>query len=279
MSYNPPFLTQPITPFLTCPSLRLVLVGGGAIPFRAAERFVEWAGGRRSSIVVIPWASGHPGESFERLADDLSRHSPGSLSCAPDPASPDAGELSLKMLSSATGVFFGGGDQNKLMGCLRSLGLVEAVREAAERGCTFGGTSAGTAVMSERMITGQGREGAIGAGCVELAPGLGLLRGVVVDQHFIVRSRLNRLISAVTACGDTYGLGVDEDNAVAVAGNRYVEVLGDGPNVLVDSSSEPGRFTIDLLQPGDLFDLAQRGRAVAFAHGRQPIEPIPAALN
>ncbi len=58
---------------------RLVLVGGGKRPAQALARFVEWAGGPKARIVVIPWASGEPQESYDALAKEIQAHHPASV--------------------------------------------------------------------------------------------------------------------------------------------------------------------------------------------------------
>lgn len=252
----------PIEHFMDSHLLRLVLVGGGSIPEEALERFVSWAGGRLARIVVIPWASALPEESFRKLEARLTAHAPLEIVCAPDPSGPSARETMLTLLSSASGVFFGGGDQVKLMAAIDSLELAGLLRERALAGCVYGGTSAGTAIMSERMITGRTDPA---SGAMQVKPGLGLVRGAVVDQHFIVRARLGRLLCAMTASSEYLGLGIDEDSAMAIAGNRFVEVLGSGKLVLADSGVNPGRFTVDTMSGGQIFDMAERSLSVPLA--------------
>ena len=55
-----------------------------------------------------------------------------------------------------------------------------------------------------------------------MAPGLGLLKGVVVDSHFAERGRLGRLLGAVAQNPRNVGVGIDEDTAIVVerAGGR-----------------------------------------------------------
>jgi hypothetical protein len=62
---------------------RLVLFGGGPRPAAAMTRFVQWAGGSAARILVVPWASGEPKESYEALRDDFALLGPAALECAP----------------------------------------------------------------------------------------------------------------------------------------------------------------------------------------------------
>ena len=60
--------------------------------------------------------------------------------------------------------------------------------------------------MSAVMITGDGFDlQSITAGKTDTKPGLGLFPEAIVDQHFLKRQRVNRLISAVLDHPDLVG--------------------------------------------------------------------------
>jgi cyanophycinase len=69
---------------------------------------------------------------------------------------------------------------------------------------------------------------------VRTAPGLEFLRGVLIDMHFASRGRLNRLLSAVAMYPHELGLGIDEDTAILVTGDKF-EVLGAGSVTVIDA--------------------------------------------
>jgi len=250
------------------PVTRLVLVGGGDRPGNAVARFVEWAGGASARVLVVPWASGEPKESCESLVAELREHGAAEAVCGPHAvldakgqAAPlDAGkvETTRAALARATGVFFTGGDQVRVMDALAgSPSLVAELRARYAGGTVFGGTSAGTAIMSALMITGEGDFTVIDAAKVEVKPGLGLIGGVIVDQHFVKRQRENRLFGLVLAHPELRGVGVNEDTALLVTDGRYGEVVGVGPVMLVDAKG-PDRLEVRLLSPGQKVDLAKR---------------------
>jgi cyanophycinase len=160
----------------------------------------------------------------------------------------------LGQLSRATGVFFTGGDQARIMDVLADRELLAAVKARFAAGAVFGGTSAGAAVMSARMITGEGDFTVIDGDEVEQRPGLGFVEGVIVDQHFVKRQRENRLFGLVLKHPEERGVGIDEDTALLVTGGRYAEVVGRGPVVLVDAKG-PDRLEITLLRAGQTTDL------------------------
>jgi cyanophycinase len=246
---------------------RLVLVGGGDRPPEAMARFVEWAGGSSARVLVVPWASGEPRESCDALLAEIHAHRPAEAACAPfatldaqgraAPLEPEKVAAVRAALARATGVFFGGGDQARVMDALADPALLQAVRRRHAEGVVFGGTSAGTAVMSARMITGDGDFTVIDGTKVVVRPGLGLLPGSILDQHFVKRSRQNRLFGLVLRHPEERGVGIDEDTALLVTNGREAEVVGRGPVMLVDAEGKD-RLAIRLLHPGQRLDLADR---------------------
>jgi cyanophycinase len=70
----------------------------------------------------------------------------------------------------------------------------------------------------------------------QIAAGLGVLPGVIVDQHFQQRNRLGRLLSLIAQNPSLLGLGVDEDTAGVVGPDHVMEVIGRGSITVVDGS-------------------------------------------
>ena len=108
--------------------------------------------------------------------------------------------------------------------------------------------------MSPRMITGDGDFSVIDGDRVAVREGLGLLPGVIVDQHFVKRQRENRLFGLVLKHPEERGVGVDEDTALLVTGGRHAEVVGSGPVLLVTAKGR-GRLEVTVLRPGQSVDL------------------------
>ena len=116
-------------------------------------------------------------------------------------------------LDKATGVYFTGGDQRRLVALLGGTDFAERLKVRYAEGLHLGGTSAGASAMSAVMIgRGQGRR-APRISSVRLAPGLGILPDIIVDQHFRERERLGRLMTAVIENPGHLGFGIDEDTA------------------------------------------------------------------
>lgn len=134
-------------------------------------------------------------------------------------------------------------------------------------GAVVGGTSAGAAMMSTTMIVG-GSDTVPTTDAVRLGPGLGLVSGLLIDMHFAERGRLARLLAAVAQYPHELGVGIDEDTALVVEGNRC-EVIGSGAATIVDAgmaNSAPtpsGRIglvdvALHVLPAGFSFDLSRR---------------------
>ncbi|MGB9826860.1 MAG: cyanophycinase, partial [Desulfofundulus sp.] len=140
----------------------------------------------------------------------------------------------VRILQQATGIFFTGGDQLRIARILGGTRVEQALQVASRAGVVIGGTSAGAAAMGEVMITG-GRGGrSPGRNTVKMAPGLGLISGVVIDQHFAQRGRIGRLLAAVAHNPHVLGIGIDEDTAIAVSPDGRFTVLGSGTVTVVD---------------------------------------------
>jgi cyanophycinase len=116
-------------------------------------------------------------------------------------------------------------------------------------GAVVGGTSAGAAVMSESMITGDERHFGgrrpprdssqafitIDRENIVTTRGLGLITGAIVDQHFVRRRRHNRLLSLVLEHPTSVGVGVDESTALIVRPDGLWEVIGESVAVIYDA--------------------------------------------
>lgn len=128
----------------------LVLVGGGQHPPEAMKAFYDWTGREEPRILVVGWASSVPDENLRIVLDDYARYAhPPQLELAARDR-----ETVLQQLERADGVWFTGGDQTKVMQVLKDRALLQALRKKYQDGTVFGGTSAGTAIMSVKMLTG-----------------------------------------------------------------------------------------------------------------------------
>ncbi|MFL5814230.1 MAG: cyanophycinase [Bdellovibrionia bacterium] len=236
----------------------LLLVGGGNLPREAVTRFVSWAGGRQARILIITWATEVPDETYQDMVKDLSAEHPGGFLWSKSPPLTAAAKAEfVSMLQQATAVFFSGGDQKRIFDVIDDDHILYALQSRYLAGIPFAGTSAGTAVMSSVAIAG-GEFDVIDGRRVPIHRGLGLVQGVIVDQHFIRRSRENRLFGLVLLYPQYLGLGIDQDTSIAIENGRYGEVVGPGDVMLVKAQRVPGSLTVSLLLPGQRVDLHLR---------------------
>jgi cyanophycinase len=244
----------------------LVLVGGGDLPDAAAVRFLELAGGKNARLVVIPTAT-ELADTPERLpcrAHWLARGAAAvvllhtrSRQQADDPAF-------VKPLTEATGVWFSGGDQSRLVDPYHGTLVERELHQLLARGGVIGGTSAGAAVMSPVMIVGGSRRAEVGTG-------FGFLPGYVVDTHFGNRQRLDRLLGVLARHPNDTGLGIDEDTAVVVTG-QTLTVLGSGA-VRVCTPVGDGPAHVQVLKAGDRFAQPALAQAHSPAVAAAPVAP------
>ncbi|MFA6954467.1 MAG: cyanophycinase [Thermoanaerobaculia bacterium] len=249
----------------------LVLVGGGDKPLAAMQKFIELAGGPGAPIIVIPTASTEP-DTGQYYRDYFGKE----LGCTNVEVleiwkKADAGRSDyVDLAKRARGIFFGGGDQIRILNALEGTPVLDAIRASHEQGAVVGGTSAGTACQSRIMLTGEGDFNLIQSRAVETWNGLGFLDdGIVVDQHFVARRRSNRLISVVLEHPDRLGVGIDEDTAVWFRPDGRFTVIGANSVMIFDArhaalrrrALDTGRellgasgMRVDILLDGDSYD-------------------------
>jgi cyanophycinase len=144
--------------------------------------------------------------------------------------------VSAELLARATGVFLTGGNQSRLTQVVAGTRLGDAIANAHDRGVVLAGTSAGASALASHMVA-FGREGPTPKHrMVQLAAGLGIVEGVIVDQHFEQRGRIGRLLALVAQSPSLLGIGIDEDTCAVVGPDRTLQVLGRGAVTLVDGS-------------------------------------------
>lgn len=196
----------------------VILAGGGRTPPELLQTLLRLAGGVEARIVILAHTQEDVAQGGRRSAALFERSGARDV-VAPDTL--DAGELTA-ILHTARGVWIPGGDQNRFMERLGgSAELRAAVRAVVARGGVVGGTSAGASLMGARMPTGDhSPTGDLKAGASPTAPALALLPDVLVDQHFLRRQRLPRLLCALLENPSLIGVGVNEGAWAIVQGGR-----------------------------------------------------------
>ncbi|HEY8571526.1 cyanophycinase [Phenylobacterium sp.] len=178
----------------------------------------------------------------------------------------------LALFDDAAGVFFTGGDQLRISSQIGDTPVEARVRRIYEDGGVVAGTSAGASMMSETMLVRGTSQESYRIGDLHMAPGLGLVRDMIIDQHFAERGRIGRLLGAVAHNPRVLGVGIDEDTAVVIE-ERRIKVIGRAAVYVVDgaevSHSNVAEAESDyalsmhdvrlhVLTEGDCFDLRTR---------------------
>jgi len=240
----------------------LVIVGGGGTPDVVLEKMLGLAGGKDAKIIVLPQASSseNRGSSSVEMFASIGANNAQVLEL-------DDLNATAKAIEDADLVWFSGGKQRLLAEALHTAKLVDIIHRRYADGAVIGGSSAGAAVMSELMIPGSPDEERLVAGNTPISRGFALVPELIIDQHFIRRSRMNRLLSAVMDHPDRIGVGIDERTAIIVS-ERGFTVYGDSNIVIIDARGEESKVAetgqlqtarkmrLDVLSQGDSFDFS-----------------------
>lgn len=218
----------------------LIPIGGAEDKIRERlilNRFTALAGGERARIVIVPTASSFFKESGERYTEIFTGLGARSVEVLPVQTREEANHPRWDaLMTDATGVFFGGGNQLKLATIFGGTHILRSIQRRYLEGVTVGGTSAGASAIGSYMIAFGSTGGTPRRRQVYIAPGLGLVQDICIDQHFKQRDRVGRLLSAVAQNPMLLGLGLDEDTAAVICPDDTIEVLGSGGVMIVDGS-------------------------------------------
>lgn len=218
----------------------LVIIGGAED--RKGEcvvlrEFVRCAGGMKAQIAVMTAATGFPKEVGEEYTQAFERLGAESVQVVHTEHRDDSDcKKAVRQIEEATGIFFTGGDQSRIVDFIKGSLLGDAIHKRHEEGVVIGGTSAGAAMMPDEMIVGGASVSYPSVDAVSLGTGMGFLPDVVIDQHFSQRGRLGRLLAALVQQPTMLGFGIDEDTAMIVDGDEF-RVVGSGVITVVDEST------------------------------------------
>ena len=254
----------------------LIIIGGGEERDPKGERKIlrEVARHVRGGKLVLATVASHRPEGYfdeyERAFADLDVGELVELYVEERSRAGDREKLAV--LDDAAGIFFSGGDQLRITSQIGDTGIEAKVRALYDRGGVVAGTSAGASVMSETMLVKGSSKETHRIGDLHMSPGMGLVRHVIIDQHFAERGRFGRLLGAVAHNPRVLGLGIDEDTAAIVEGDCF-EVIGSGAVYVVDGTDvsycnvaearsdcalSMHDVRIHVLSEGDSFDLKAR---------------------
>jgi cyanophycinase len=203
--------------------------------------FFKSAGGKNATIGIIPCASQEPsvvGDRYYQIFRGMGVPQVQIMDIR-QPKECDE-ERWLNILAHCSGVFVTGGDQLRLRDLIGSSKFIAKIKQRIDSGnLVLAGTSAGAAIVGEKMISGGSSGESPNRSLVDLTDGLGFFPELLVDQHFHNRNRMARLMSAIAANPDKLGIGIDEDTCAAFKDDRTFEVIGKGTITIID----PGKLT------------------------------------
>lgn len=259
-----------VAPQSRCAAGHLLIIGGGERPVRVMRRIVELAGGPASNILILPTASEAPYEVALAQKAEFLALGAGHVDfilCSREDAD---SEENLAKMAAATGVFFSGGDQRQLAAVLLGTKLLAAARGVYLAGGVIAGTSAGAAVMSCIMITGdeEPAETEPAGRTIHTASGFGFIERAIIDQHFVKRGRHYRLQNLVARHPDHVGIGIDEATAIVVAPDHTFTTLGDSQVLVFGAEKAPGvlqaaprsvpKINVEILSSGSKYCLRRQ---------------------
>ncbi|MCB2219501.1 MAG: cyanophycinase [Bacteroidetes bacterium] len=212
----------------TLPKGKLFIIGGGKRPAEMVKEMIQLSGTDTTGyIVVMPMSSVEPDTSFYYAKKQFIENGALRVLNFQVDSGVVVSQARLDSVKNAAMIYIPGGAQTKFMNVVVNTPLHEAIKTAYQNGSVIGGTSAGAAVMSKKMITGNefkhpeytGDFRTIEAENMEIKEGLGLMENAIIDQHFIKRMRMNRLITVAIENPGYACIGIDESTAIVVNGD------------------------------------------------------------
>lgn len=201
------------------------------------KRIIDEMKGVDSHIEVITTASAIPeevGNNYIAAFGKLGCHNIGLIHIKnrDDAHNPEYEERVRK----ADGVMFTGGNQLRLTMILGGTDFLKIImdRYMHDENFVVAGTSAGAMAMSNTMIYQGSSTGALLKGEVKITTGIGFMRDVIFDSHFVTRGRFGRLAQAVASNPGCIGVGLGEDTGVVIKKGNQMEAIGSGLILIFD---------------------------------------------
>jgi len=258
------------------PAKGILILDGGGTTAIVRDRFVSLAGGAKARIVVIP-----TGVSALRFGEKNTILDPDWPRDRPEWAAYEAylkqwlgtenvtvihtrerkvadSEDFTKPLRTATAVFLSAGNAGRHAQAYLDTRTQKELEAVLARGGVIFGSSAGAIIQGSYTVRGRPDKPLLMAAGNER--GFGFLKNVAINPHLTQAKRENELINVVDAHPEILGIGIDEDAAVVVRGNRF-EVIGAGRVAIYDNQRREGSWYY-WLKPGDQFDLETWTRIV-----------------
>ena len=228
------------------PKGTLFIIGGGNRSDQLMNELLTISSlQKKDYVVVLPMSSEEPDSAYFYFKKQVEKLTPNPIVMLNFNKQTATNLALVDSLQNAKLIFISGGDQSRFMKVVSNTPVFKAINQAYQNGSTVAGTSAGAAVMCENMITGNQKLESkytatfdnIRYDNLETALGLGLIKNVIIDQHFLKRSRYNRLLSGLVEFPTHIGIGIDESTAIIVR-NKEIEIVGESEVIVVQNPIE-----------------------------------------
>lgn len=234
---------------------RMILFGGRAMPEAATRLAAKW--GRvldpvtrklkRGKLLIVGLPSQIPQDYFDSISHEFktqASYTNADILTLPEIKTSAERDLFIELFHQASMVYFTGGDQTRAMNTLKAWNLVDLV-QAGLRTKIYIGKSAGTAMSAHTAISGT---------TTRPIEGLGVINAIV-DTHFLKRDREDRIVQQMREENIRYGIGVDEDGALAFDGT-FATVIGE-KDMMFYELKHAGTIEKHRLSPGRAFELSR----------------------
>jgi len=251
---------------------KLLIIGGGTKPPGLIKKMIDESGIKKNKgyVLILPMASAEQDSAIYYMKKQLNEYGVNRVAGFMFHKGDPIRSSQLDSIKNAALIYFTGGDQQRFMIIVHNTPVERAIIVAHKNGHLIAGTSAGASVMTGMMITGNEKKhpkyestySTIEPDNIETIPGLGLVTGVIIDQHFIIRSRENRMFTAILQYPEIVGIGIDHSTAILVDGS-HAEVVGNNQVMVFRNPGGSVRrkgdrfggsaLRVDIYLPGDTF--------------------------
>lgn len=251
----------------------LFIIGGGKRPPALVQDLIQLSEVDKGGyIVVLPMSSSEPDTSAWWAMRQFKKQNITNITYFNFEKGEKPAQEKTDSIKNARMIYVSGGDQNKFMEIVKNTAIYDAMHYAYKNGATIAGTSAGAAIMSKKMITGNeykhpeytGEFRTIEAENIEIKEGMGFTDKLIVDQHFVWRMRMNRLMSVAIENPHEIAVGIDESTAIYVKNNTF-KVYGKSQVVVIENPIKSktvkngllgaNDLKLSVLVPGDIYNM------------------------
>jgi len=246
----------------------LVIAGGALKDAAIYQKFIDLAGGPEANFIIVPTAGGNKNARGEIraykeetvIAPWLARGLKNvKMLHTHDKKIADTEEF-VKDLKQANAVWFDGGRQWNIVDSYAGTRTYAEFHKILERGGVIGGSSAGATIQGDYLV-----RGAVSGAAVMMSPepdhqkAFCFLRKTAIDQHINTRNRWDDLIPLIKKMPELLGIGLSEDTAIIVRGDRF-EAMGKWKVAVHDNTRryQPWEKPYYVLSAGDVYNMKTR---------------------